>query len=167
MQNLKIMNSREKKRILEMLNEQFGYGENEKMNYAFLFNEKEQKIFLVTPDVSKIDLGALHVNSIGVYFGQVYKGSIRLSIEGSQLIGNKASKNILELEESQRTSWLKGEDLDIKKDVKQASDAIEYNSLLDGFYLIKSGEDFIGTGKMTDSKLSNFVPKARRLSDIS
>ena len=39
------MNSREKKRILEMLNEQFGYGENEKMNYAFLFNEKEQKIF--------------------------------------------------------------------------------------------------------------------------
>ncbi len=161
MQNLKIMNSREKKHILEMLSEQFGYGE--KMDYAFLFNEKEQKIFLVTPDVSKIDIGALHVNSIGMYFGQAYKGSIRLSIEGSQLIGHKAGKNILELEESQRNSWLKGEDLEIKKN----HDGNNSDAFPDGFYLIKSGEDFIGTGKMTDSKLSNFVPKARRLSDIS
>ncbi len=151
MKNLKPLNSKEKKVIHEMLESQFGF--KEKLDYVFLFNEKEQKIFIATADIAAINLDLMNVNSIGIYFGQQYKEKLRLSIEGSQIVGPKADKNILELNEHQTKSWLKGEDLDIEGE--------------NGFYLIKSNDDFIGTGNISSGKLFNFVPKPRRLEDVS
>ena len=44
MQNLNILNTREIKKILNLLNEQFGF--EDKLNYVFLQN-KDGKIFLI------------------------------------------------------------------------------------------------------------------------
>lgn len=151
MQNLKPLNSKEKKHIHEMLESQYAF--KEKLDYVFLFNEKEQKIFIASQDIAKINLDQLNVNSIGIYFGQAYKERLRLSIEGSQIVGPKASKNILKLTIHQRNAWLKGEDMHYDAE--------------DGFYLIKTDDDFMGTGNISNKKLFNFVPKPRRLEAIS
>ncbi|MDP2750559.1 MAG: hypothetical protein Q8O89_07035 [Nanoarchaeota archaeon] len=151
MQNLKPMNSKEKKQVFEMLKSQYGF--DEKLDYVFFFNEKEQKLFIANPEISQQALESFNLNSVGLYFGQFYKEHLRLSIEGSQIVGPKANKNILILDEHQKLEWLKGTDLDISEE--------------EGFYLIKSGNDFLGTGKISGSKLFNFVPKARRVTDIS
>ena len=111
MENLKILNTREIKRILELIKKQ--WNADFKQSYAFLMNNKN-KIFLVNRDISRIDLDKVKINNIGLYFGELNKGELRLSIEGSQLIGPLAKKNILELNDDEARDYLKGFDLDKK-----------------------------------------------------
>ena len=106
---------------------------------------------MVNKEISKIELSKLRINTIGMYFCEVNPIGIRLSIEGSQLIGPKATKNITELDEKQGKQWIKGEDLEIEGDYS-------------GFVLIKSNNDYIGTGKYKDGKIFNYVGKERRIS---
>ncbi len=113
MQNLKILNKKQTKEILSLIKKQFGA--EFKSDYAFLKNEKG-KIYLINKDISKINLDKIRINNLGLYFAQVYTNEIRLSIEGSQLIGPLAKKNILELNETQTKEWMSGSDLDIDED---------------------------------------------------
>ena len=110
MPKLKILNSKEIKEILKLIEAQ--WGAKLKLNYAFLRNPKN-RIFVVNKDIGKIELEKLRVNSIGMYFCEIDKLGIRLSIEGSQIVGPKAEKNIVEINEEQTKQWFKGEDLEI------------------------------------------------------
>lgn len=146
--NLKILNSKEIKEILSLINQQWDY--NEKPNYAFLRNEKN-KIFIANKEIFNLDFSKLRINSLGLEFATIEKsGEIRLSIEGSQIIGKKAKKNIAELDEKEIKQWLKGEDVEKQLDAK-------------GFQIIKYKNYFCGTGKYKENKILNFVPKERRL----
>ena len=147
MQKLKILNKREVKKILEVMKKQWEC--DIKMEYCFLMNNKD-KIFIVNDDISRIDLDKIRINNMGMYFGEMKDSNLRLSIEGSQLIGNSVKKNILELDDYELNSWVKGEDFVMETE-------------LNGFVLIKHKNDFYGTGRMGNGKLFNFVPKARRL----
>jgi len=146
MPELKILNSKEIKKILKLIENQ--WNAKLKINYAFLQNNKN-RIFIVNKDLEKINLEKLRFNSIGMYFCDLENG-IRLSIEGSQIIGPTATKNIAEINEEQTKQWFKGEDLKIKGNY-------------DGFVIIKSNNDFIGCGKYKDSKVLNYVGKSRRV----
>lgn len=159
--NLKILNSKEIKEILNLINQQWDY--NEKLDYAFLRNEtlkqkrfenpvfKKNKIIIANKEIFNLDFSKLRINSLGLEFAAIEKsGEIRLSIEGSQIIGKKAKKNIAELDEQEIKQWLKGEDVEKQLDAK-------------GFQLIKYKNYFCGTGKYKENKLLNFVPKERRL----
>ncbi|NQU97984.1 hypothetical protein HQ533_00815 [Candidatus Woesearchaeota archaeon] len=147
MQNLKILNSKEVKKILKVLKEQFGF--DEKLAYVFLRNKKD-RLYVINRDVEKIELEKLRIDSIGMYFATIMPEGIRLSIEGSQVIGPKAKKNILEIDNEQFDKWLKGEDFEVKTKFKD-------------FVLVKHKEDFLGCGKVKNNVLLNYVPKARRL----
>lgn len=147
MQNLKILNKKQTKEILNLIKKQFNA--EFKSDFAFLKNEKG-KIYLINKDISKINLEKLRINSLGLYFAETRNNEIRLSIEGSQLIGPSAKKNILELDEKQVKEWMQGNDLEIKGNYK-------------GFLLIKHNNDFLGCGKARDGKLFNYVGKARRI----
>lgn len=148
MQNLKFLNKKEIKNILNLIKNQWNC--DIELDYVFLISEKD-KIYIVNKEISKIDLSKLRINSIGLYFGTVVEGnSLRLSIEGSQFIGPKAKKNIIELNEKEFKEWMKG--IDIEKDVEEK-----------GFVIIKYKDDFLGCGKAVDKKILNYVPKARRL----
>ncbi|MBS3097689.1 hypothetical protein J4209_02730 [Candidatus Woesearchaeota archaeon] len=147
MQNLKILNKKETKGILDLIKKQWGC--DVKLDYAFLQNEKG-RVFIVDKDVFKIDLKKIRINSIGLYFAEVGGNEIRLSIEGSQIIGPEAKKNVIDVDEKEAREWLKGYDLE--KEVKAK-----------GFAIIKYREDYLGTGKVRDNKIFNFVPKNRRL----
>lgn len=147
MQNLKILNKKQTKEILSLIKKQFGA--EFKSDFAFLKNEKG-KIYLINKDISKINLEKLRINSLGLYFAETRNNEIRLSIEGSQLIGPLAKKNILELTEKQVKEWMQGNDLETKGDYS-------------GFVLIKHNNDFLGCGKVREGKVFNYVGKARRI----
>jgi|FLOH01.1.fsa_nt_gi NOL1/NOP2/fmu family ribosome biogenesis protein len=147
MQNLKILNSKEIKIIHKNLKEQFGF--EEKLNYVFLRNSND-RIYIVNRAIDRFDLEALRIDSIGLYFATVMPEGLRLSIEGSQLIGPKAQKNILEIKDLAFEMWLKGLDFKVETNFKD-------------FVIVKHNNNFVGCGKIKDGSLFNYVPKARRL----
>ena len=151
MPELKFLNSKETKKILKLIEEQ--WGAKLKLDCAFTKNNKN-RIFIINKDITKIELEKLRINSIGMYFCDL-ENEIRLSIEGSQIIGLEATKNIVEINDEQVKQWMKGEDLEIE-------DKNNYS----GFAIIKNKNDFLGTGKFKDNKILNYVSKSRRASII-
>ena len=148
MGNLKILNSKETKEIMKSLKLQYGF--EDKLDYAFLRDTKD-RIHIVSKDIAGIDLRRLRINSIGMYFCTIEKDGIRLTIDGSQIIGPGSDKNIIDIDDAQLKQWISGVDLDMK-------------TALSGYVLIRHGNDFIGSGKASDRKIFNYVPKARRIS---
>lgn len=146
-----ILNSREVKKILNWLKQQYGI-KDLKIPQAFLKSSND-RIYLISKKISELETEKLRINLIGMYFAKEEKNGIRLSIEGSQLIGSKASKNFIELNEKQVSDWTKGMDIEINADVE-------------GFVIIKHSNDFYGVGNYKEGKILNYVPKERRIKKI-
>lgn len=144
---MNFLNTREKKKLLEQLSKQFGI-RNLKLDYIF-FKTKD-KIYILSNDYKNLDDNTLRINSLGLYFARIHPEGIRLSIEGSQLIGKLSTQNIIELNKTQIKEWVQGFNIKINK---------EGNS----FVLIKHNNDFFGCGKLKDNKVINHVPKPRRI----
>ncbi|KUH33886.1 hypothetical protein APY94_03920 [Thermococcus celericrescens] len=87
----------------------------------------------------------------GVYFGRVESDGIRLSIEGSFLVGPKATKNVVELDDGRAKRYLAGESVEI--DDKD----------LHGWVIVKWRSYYLGSAKAKEGRLINYVPKERRL----
>lgn len=149
MPELKFLNSKETKGILKLIEEQ--WGAKLKLDYTFAKNNKN-RIFIINKGISKINFSKLRINSVGMYFCDL-ENEIRLSIEGSQIIGPKSTKNVVEVNDEQTKKWMKGEDLEIQ-------DKENHN----GFVIIKNKNDFLGTGKYKEGKVLNYVNKGRRVS---
>ncbi|MBI2134894.1 hypothetical protein HYU09_02810 [Candidatus Woesearchaeota archaeon] len=149
MLQLKILNSKEIKEVYSLIEKQ--WGSKLKLDYAFLQNNKN-RVFIINKDISKIGLEKLRINSIGMYFCEIDRLGIRLSIEGSQIVGPKAAKNMVEIDEEQAKKWLKGEDLETEEEN------------LSGFVILKHNDYFLGTGKHREGKILNYVGKERRIS---
>lgn len=148
MQKLRILNSKEIKKIIEAIDEQHNC--EIKLDYGFLESD-ENKIYLINKDIARIDLGKLRLSSVGLYFGRIGENGFEPSIEGSQLIGPDAKKNLVLLDEEEIKKWLRGEDLEKETDHK-------------GIVLLKNNEnDFLGCGRIKNGKIINLVPKERRL----
>ncbi|MBI2542553.1 hypothetical protein HYV80_07665 [Candidatus Woesearchaeota archaeon] len=148
MPELKILNSKEIKETYKLVERQWGAGI--KLDYGFLRNSKG-RVFVVSKDIAKIDFSKLRMNSVGMYFCEAGSRGIRLSIEGSQIVGPKAAKNMVELDDEETKKWLKGEDLE--KECRECS----------GFVILKNKKDFLGTGKYSNGRILNYVGKARRI----
>jgi NOL1/NOP2/fmu family ribosome biogenesis protein len=73
-------------------------------------------------------------------------------MEATQLLKNQITKNIFELNEEQMNEWMKGNELNIQTGKK-------------GFLAMKYQNDFLGCGKASENKISNFVPKERRIKE--
>jgi NOL1/NOP2/fmu family ribosome biogenesis protein len=152
MKPIKFLNSKEVKAIQKMLVSQFEF-EGE-LDYYFSINNKN-KVYIINKDISRIELASLRVDTIGLYFGEIYNETIRLSIEGSQIIGPNAKKNIVIIEDEQVGSWMKGEDL-------------EYTGeSMSDYVLIKNKNHFLGCGKIQDNKLRNYISKSRKLKVVN
>lgn len=147
MPTTKFLNKKEIKKILTLIKQQYDADVN--LDYIFLKNQ-EDKIFIVSKDLAKINLDELRINRVGIYIAKLEKQGIRLTIEGSQLIGKEAKKNILEIDESQVKSWLNGNDLTT-------------NEKLNSFVIIKHKNDFLGSGYYKEGRILNYTPKERRI----
>ena len=141
----RILNKKETSRILNKIKEQFNIDEI-KLNSKLIQN-KENKIFLITKDINKINLNKLRINNIGLYIAR-YDGELRLTIEGSQLFGKFAKKNIHEINNDEVKLWMTG-------------NKIKCDKIYNGFVIIKHGNNFLGTGKYKDNEIINYIPKER------
>ncbi|MEK6897269.1 MAG: hypothetical protein AABW93_01925 [Nanoarchaeota archaeon] len=152
MNYLKILNKREKAEIEKKLNEQFGIEEFP----GIVLRRGEERLFLFSGNLSENDIRLLEkctfIERIGIYFAKIMGNDIKLSIEGSQILSAQINKNIFELDSKQAEEWMKGHELPIKTGKH-------------GFLIMKHGEDFLGTGKASEEKIGNFIPKNRRLKE--
>lgn len=90
--------------------------------------------------------------SAGIYFATIMPDGIRLSVEGAQMLGEKAKKNVVEIDSDLAEKWLRGENIPIPPMFK-------------GYVIVKdkSKNDFLGCGLAKRGTLINFFPKARRI----
>ncbi|MBW2990701.1 hypothetical protein KY348_03285 [Candidatus Woesearchaeota archaeon] len=149
MQKLKILNTREKRNILDSLKQTYGF--DGKLD-GVLFLSSKQKLFLLTGGFETIERGEerqLRIDKAGLYIGRVMPDGVRLSIEGSQLIGPVAKKNIFEISEEQLEPWVKGEDLELNEPKQE------------GYCLVKHKNDFLGCARIVRGTAQNLVSKNR------
>ncbi|MDP2926351.1 MAG: hypothetical protein Q8N99_08290 [Nanoarchaeota archaeon] len=139
----------EKKKIINQLNEQYGI---KKLPYLIILFGNE-KLRLYSGNLSRIELyhldNKVNIENVGLYFAKWEREELRLTLDGIQILKNQITKNILELVDEQTQEWMKGNDLDIKTDK--------------GWYILRNNNEFLGCGKSTGEKISNFIPKERRI----
>ena len=124
MQRLEVLNTRVVKKIIAQLEEQFGYAE--RPNVAFLKSSKD-KLYIITRDVNLVNYDELRLESIGIYFASIENDGLRLSIEGSQMVGPKATKNVLELNDEQFTDWFKGKNVLLESSTQKVGDSVVFD----------------------------------------
>ena len=154
MNPLKILNEKEKNAVENKLHDQFGISE---ISEKIIMRGKE-KMFLFSGSFNKSQIKKLEritlIERIGFYFAKIDERTkdIRLSIEGSQIMKSKITKNVFEINEDQTNEWMMGRELRIRTGKR-------------GFLVLKHKNDFLGTGKASEEKIGNFIPKSRRLKE--
>jgi len=154
MAELYILNTKQKKKFKKIILEQ--WGADFKDSYHVL-KHPNGRTYIVNKEVDDINLDDLRISTVGLYFATWNAKGFRLSIEGSQLIGPSAKKNVVELDDEQKGHWLLGQELELAE--KQLVET-------KGYVIIKHKKDFMGSGKITGKKLLNFVPKTRRIGSV-
>lgn len=142
------LGKKEIKKILEQLEKQCGF--TEELDFLF-FQNNRNRIFLVNREFAQLDTTKLRVNSLGLYFCEIMNnGEVRLGIEGSQIVGPFASRNVMDVSEEQARQWLYGQDVEIVSDAS-------------GFVILRFGNYYLGCGRYKDGVISNHVAKNRRI----
>ncbi len=149
---IKLLAGKERLKFINKLKEQFGIDDIK----GTLLKRGKERVFLFEGDRGKKDIDKLSkatfIERVGVYLAKEEEMGIRLSIEGSQILKNKITKNIIELTKEEMQTWMMGHEVLRKNDFT-------------GFAIIKYKEDMLGTGKASEEKITNFIPKSRRLKD--
>ena len=154
-----ILNKKEKEQISSLLRKQFGVSSVP----GILIKRGAERIFFFQGELNEKQIQEFgnftQIERIGLYFAKLFidkqgQEHIRLSIEGTQILSNQITKNIFELNKTQSEKWMQGEELLIKTGKK-------------GFLIMKYEDDFLGTGKASEEKIGNFIPKSRRLKSKS
>lgn len=148
MAKLSILNSKETKKILEVINIQFN-AKLDLSDYAVMIN-KENKCYIVSRKFADIDESKLRINNIGLYIGEFREDEFRPSIEGAQLIAKTAESNVFCVDDDKARQFLKGNNITENIDSQN-------------YIILKNNGDVIGTGKPKDSVVLNYNPKTRRI----
>ena len=159
MPDLQFIFKSDKDKIIEKL----GYYGITKIPFL-LVNSGKEKIRGYTGNLSKEELIKLNkeigIEILGLYLLHSYEGddSLRLSFDGIYALKDQITKNIIELEDKQAEEFLKGRDLVLTND-----DKIKFKNEPKGFKIIKHKNEFIGSAKLSEERLLNYMPKERRL----
>ena len=100
--------------------------------------------------IEELENNRTSIERVGIYFAKEVGDEIRLSIDGIQLLKDQITKNIFELNDEQYEKWMQGEELYIETGQN-------------AFLVMKYKGDFLGMGKASAEKISNYIPKNRRL----
>jgi len=161
MQSLKFLNSKEKREIRRKLEENYGF--DGELEGALLLSTKEERIYLFSgaellPDGFD---KRVRVDRAGLYIGKILSNGILLNVEGSQIVGPHAKKNVIELDEGHLEPWVKGEDLELSPAEKEKTGGEK------GIFIMKHGSDFLGTAIIKDGKAINQLSKNRRVKNLN
>jgi len=149
-ERLRILDEKKFGEILKQLNNDFGI----ETIPGILLIRGAERIFLYQGDLTMEEISEVEktfvIERIGVYFAKEQNGEIRLSLEGVHILKDQIKNGIFELDEKQAEEWMHGSELNIKTGKRQ-------------FLIMKYKDYFLGTGKASSEKISNFIPKNRRL----
>ncbi len=90
---------------------------------------------------------------VGVYIMKETPFGLMLSIEGTQLLGPLAKKNVFEISQEMIDGWMRGEDIEIGA----------RNELERGLVIIRCGNLYLGSGLYDGQRIKNLLPKARKV----
>lgn len=87
---------------------------------------------------------------------------LRLSFDAIYTLKDQITKNIIDLDEKQAEEFLKGQDILL---TKENQEHYKNTNEQPGFKVIriKGTDEFIGTGKLSEQRITNYMPKERRL----
>ena len=137
-----------KEKIAEFLERQFGVDKSEFLKLDLDFEERGKgRVYAFRK--CQVEVPEYHY---GLYFGSLEKNGIRLSIEGSFIVGKLAKKNVIELDNEKARRWMSGEDLELP---------------IKGYVILKWKNFFLGCGKGNGKVIKNYVPKERRIQSES
>jgi len=161
---IQILDKTDKKKIIEQLS----YLGIDEIPYLLIKTGSER----ITAYSGNLDVKELYqiwrllpIEGMGLYFGKEFldrstgKRETRVSLDALHLLKHKIKKNIIEVNKEQEAEWFKGKNIELDEEQQK-----EYGVFVD-FVAIKSGEDFIGIGKISHDKriISNYLPKERRV----
>ncbi len=110
-----------------------------------LIRSGKKRIRLLTKEAAEFDVRDV---IRGVYLAKKAPYGYIISVEGSYIIGRRASRHIVELSEEEFDRWMRGENVELELSEK-------------GVYLVKFGPVFAGSGYYNGEVLVNLVPKSR------
>ncbi len=146
------------KHIEDILEKHYGVSINLR-EFEVLKTGVDEKIWLVSKAVSRINLDELKINVMGMYFGKLKRNNkIKLSIEGCQMIGDEVIRNVVDVDDEHAQRFMKGGNLE----VTNINDCEQNN-----FVLIKHNSDFLGIGKLSNTFVENLIPKSRRIAEVA
>ena len=168
-----ILNTHDVREITNYLVQHWGLKQKDaKLNYVYLTNKKN-KLFLMSRGLGKLvesdDLQNqnLRVERVGTYFGEQTDSGLRLTIEGSALIGLLATKNVIEITNDELKEWWAGKNIVKELDTKK-EEVTEEGYLIVSYRNPKTKKlDFLGSGRYKSIngtwQILNYVPKIRRI----
>ena len=163
MRQVNFLNSKEAKEIAKMINDQW---DADFKFEDFVIKSLKDKIYIISRDLEQIEFKQYNIEQFGLYIAHINeRNEIRLSIEGSQIIGPKAKKNVVDIGKLSKL-WMAGQD-------------IPFKTSCIGDVIVKDGNDYLGSGKIMtkevivfdeegnskkemQQQILNFVPKTRR-----
>lgn len=144
----------DKKEIDRRLEKRYGI----KLPRGQIIQQSKEKLRIFTGDVSEKELNFLssivNVEVTGLYFAFQKENEFRLSFD-SLFLADKATKNVIELDDKQFKEWISGQIIDIDEKQKAGLD--------EDYIFLKYQGNIVGCGKVADNRVLNFVPKERRL----
>ena len=150
MEYIKILSEQEKRKIENQLHAQFGIKEIP----GKIVMRGEERLFFFTGEIDEDGIRKLEqsapIEKVGVYFAKLINEEIKLTIEGTQLLKEQITKGIFQINDSQAEEWMMGRELNLKSGLR-------------GFVVMKNNDDYLGCGKASQEKITNFIPKSRRL----
>lgn len=113
---------------------------------------KREKVFLVTKG---FPISLVEKSFYLLHFGTFKRNEkIHLSIEGTQMVGKTAKRNIVLLDEENSLRFLEG---------LNAVPMRLIDCEIGNFVLVKLGNDFLGSGVLREGYVESLVPKERRI----
>jgi NOL1/NOP2/fmu family ribosome biogenesis protein len=150
---MKVLEKEEVENLERMVEK--NYGTRVGLDQFLVLFGSEEKIWLASKDILNIDMRKFPVNSIGMNFGKIKRNDkLNLTVEGAQMVGKQAIKNVVVLDEQTAQKFLQGSDVKPQQEIN-----CEYHN----FVIVKSGEDILGSSPLTEQGLQNLLPKSRRI----
>jgi NOL1/NOP2/fmu family ribosome biogenesis protein len=147
--NIHILNSGEKKKIIEDLNAKFGITE---LPWLLVMAGKG-KVRAFSGSMTRDEIAKLsydiRIELPGLYILREESDGYRISHDGLFVFKNLATKNIVDISDKQADEWLRGENIEIDSE--------------DKWVLLRNKGELIGCGKVKDKKVINYVPRERRV----
>ncbi len=149
MKPINFINSKEKKKILEELQNLYGI-----TNLPYSFSEAgKKKIRAFSGTMTRDEIQELteitNVEVIGMYMFNQKDDDLRINFDALPLLKDQISKSIININENQYNHWIRGQDIDFVSP--------------SGTYVLSFNGDLVGIGKSNGVKIFNYIPKERKL----